>query len=335
VTIGVRNLHRDIAMAALRRLLVTVLLLCAANRATADEVRLSNGDRLTGTVVSLADGTLTFKTPHGDLKLPWADVAAIRIDRQLLVTTGTAPARLMTFDSTTGAGPALADIAAIAEPAPPVAWDGGANAGLLTTGGNTDISSLRLDGQLTARTALDRYTASGVVNRAHDSGRDTAENWTTAFAYSRFLTKRLFADANTIFTNDRFRDLDLRTALGVGLGYQVWDTPSASLSFNGGYGWVNENFDTAPDDSYSALREAVKLDLFFANKRVLAFHHHDGYFGVTGDDNLFFRAQNGLRFALAGALVSTVQLDVDYDRTPAPGRVSTDRSFAFTLGYRF
>jgi hypothetical protein len=98
---------------------------------------------------------------------------------------------------------------------------------------------------------------------------------------------------------------------------------------------VDENFDAAPDDSYSAIKESAKLDLFFANKRLNAFHHHDGYFGVTGEDNLFFRAQNGLRFALTAGLVSTIQLDVDYDRSPAPGRVNTDRSFAFTLGYRF
>ncbi len=323
-------------MKILRLILPLALLFFpAAGSAAADEVRLANGDRVTGTVVSMADGTLTFKTPHGELTMPWNEVTALKIDRQLLVTTATAPAQLMTLDTAAGAGPTLADVVAIAAPTPPVTWDGGANAGLLTTGGNTDISSLRLDGALAARTAFDRYTASGVVNRARDSGRDTADNWTTAFAYSRFLTERLFADANAILTNDRFRDLDLRTALGVGLGYQVWDRPSASLSFNGGYGWVNENFDTAPDDSYAALREAVKLDLFFANKRVQAFHHHDGYFGVTGDDNLFFRAQTGVRLALAAALVSTAQFDVDYDRSPAPGRVSTDRSVAFTLGYRF
>jgi putative salt-induced outer membrane protein YdiY len=319
-------------MKTLRPLLALVILLFAADPSAADEVRLANGDRLTGTVVSLSDGTLTFKTPHGELNLPWADVAALRIDQPLLVRTATAAAQLMTLDST---GPALADIVEIAAPAPAVTWKGGANAGLLNTGGNTDVSSLRLDGELTARTRADRYTASAVVNRARDDGRDTAENWTASATYSRFLNERLFVDGNAIFTNDRFRDLDLRTALGLGIGYQVWEGPMASLSFNGGFGWVRENFDTAPDDSYSALRESTKLDVFFANKRLQAFHHHDGYFGVTGDDNLFFRAQNGLRFSLTARLVSTIQFDVDYDRSPAPGRVNTDRSFAFTLGYRF
>jgi putative salt-induced outer membrane protein YdiY len=332
----VRSLHQWASMKTLRSIVGLVIFLVAAVRpAAADEVRLANGDRLTGAVVSLADGTLTFKTPHGDLKLPWAEVTALRIDQPLLVRTTAAPAQLMTLDSTAGTGPALSDIVEIAAPAPAVIWSGGANAGLLKTGGNTDISSLRLDGEVTARARADRYAASGVVNRAQDDGGETAENWTTSLTYNRFLNERLFVDASTIFTSDRFRDLDLRTALGAGIGYQVWEHPKASLSLNAGVGWVHENFDAADDDSYTALRESAKLDVFFADKRLQAFHHHDGYFGVTGDDNLFFRTQNGLRLALTAGLVGAIQLDVDYDRSPAPGRLNTDRSFALTLGYRF
>jgi hypothetical protein len=30
-----------------------------------------------------------------------------------------------------------------------------------------------------------------------------------------------------------------------------------------------------------------------------------------------------------------VQLDLDYDRSPSPGRSDTDRTFALTFGYRF
>jgi putative salt-induced outer membrane protein YdiY len=236
---------------------------------------------------------------------------------------------------TSGTGPALADITAIATPPPPLAWTGGASAGLLATGGNSDVSSTRVDGELIARTPRDRYTATAIVNRAEDTGRETSNNWTAALAYDRFISERLFAQASTILTNDRFRDLDLRTALGAGIGYQVWDSPLTSLSVNAGLGYVHENFDGAPNDSYAAARESAKLDLYFADKRVSAFHHHDGYFGVTGDDNLFFRMQNGVRLAVVSGFVTTAQVDIDYDRSPAAGRVSTDRSFSLTFGYRF
>lgn len=301
----------------------------------ADEVRLANGDRITGSVVRLEGGTLTFKTAHGDLQVPWAEVISLKMDTPLLVRVADAEPRLLALDTTAAGTPALAAVVAIEAPVPPLVWRGGASAGLLQTGGNTDVNSLRMDGEAIARTAHDRYSASAVVNRTSDNGRDTAENWTTTFGYDRFLSKRIFVNANAIFTNDRFRDLDLRTAVGAGLGYQIRDTARARLSVDGGIGYVRENFATAPDDSYTALREAAKLDVFVAGKTVQAFHHHDGYFGVTGEDNLFFRMQNGVRLALVAGFVTTAEVDVDYDRSPAPGRVQTDRSFALTLGYRF
>jgi putative salt-induced outer membrane protein YdiY len=309
------------------------LLVAAALHAlpcAADDVQLKNGDRLTGTVVSLDADTLKFKTSYGDLDLPWPEVAALTVDEPILVTTpdGRAPAP--------ASGPIdIATVTALARPVPPLVWTGGANAGFLQTSGNTDVNSLRLDADVTARAAANRYTIGGDLNRAEDTGRETARNWTVSGNYDRFVSRRLYINANTIFTNDPFRDLDLRTALGAALGYQVLDTLMTQLSVEGGLGWVNENFESVPDDSYAALREGVKLDVLLVADRLTLFHQHDSYLGVTGDDNLFVKMKNGVRLGLFAGLVTTVQLDLDYDRSPSPGRRNTDRAFSLTFGYRF
>lgn len=305
------------------------LILCAGV-ASADELRLKNGDRLTGEAVGLDAGKLTFKTAHGVLTVAWEEVAALSIDRQMLITARGGEPQLGALTGVT-----LADVVAIAAPSPPLVWSGGANAGLIAAGGNTDVDSLRIDGEVIARRPRDRFTTAAAVNRAQDSGRDTARNWTASSVYDRFLTKRLYANAGAIFTSDRFRSLDLRSAFGAGLGYDVWQTPRGSLSVDAGPAYVRENFDDAETDSYAALHEGVRLSAFFAGRRVEAFHRHDGYFGITGEDNLFFGMQNGVRLAIAAGLVSTIRLDVDYDRSPAPGRQTTDRTIALTFGYRF
>lgn len=308
---------------------LVAILACLARTAAADEVRLSNGDRLTGRVVSLAGGTLTFSTPNGDLRIPWANVSALTIDEPILVTRGSTPAASATGVIT------LTDVTALARPQPAVVVDGGANAGFISSAGNTDVNSLRLDGDVVARASANRYTASAAITRAEDGDVETARNWSAAFKYDRFLSTRMFLNANAIFTNDRFRDLDLRTALGAGLGYQVLQTPVVALTVDGGLGWVNENLESLPDDRYAAAREAVALTVTAVPDRVQLFHQHDGYFGVTGDDNLFIRMQNGVRVGLAAGFVTTLRLDLDYDRSPAPGRRNTDQTFSLTLGYRF
>ena len=328
-----------------RHLLLLLVLLATASPALADELRLTNGDRITGRVVSLAGGTLTFSTAGGDLKVPWNTVSALFVEEPILATIAGAEPVSVTIGGPDGAGGllvqpggravAITDITALARPEPAVTIDGGANAGFLTSAGNTDVNSLRLDGDLAVRAAANRYTASAAVTRTEDRDVETARNWNTSLKYDRFLTPRLFVNANTILTNDRFRDLDLRTAIGAGLGYQVLDTAFVTLTADGGLGWVDENYGTQPDDRYTAARESAALAINPIPDRLQLFHQHDGYFGVTGDDNLFIRTQNGIRFGLAAGFVTTLRLDFDYDRTPAEGRNNTDKTFAVTLGYRF
>ncbi len=308
--------------------LVLLALLLAAP-ALADEVQLRNGDRLTGTVVTLANGTLTFSTPYGNVRVPWTDVTSLIVAEPILVTIGGKTALQP------GGTIALAQVTALERRRPAFVIDGGANAGLITTAGNTDVNNLRMDGDVVARGGENRYSASAAVTRAQDRGVETARSWSTALKYDRFLSERLFVNGNAILTSDRFRDLDLRSAIGAGIGYQVLATPVVTLTADAGLGYVNENLASQPDDSYTAFRESATLRVAVVRDRVQVFHQHDGYFGVTGDDNLFMRMQNGVSIALAGGFVTTLRHDLDYDRSPAPGRRSTDRTLALTLGYRF
>jgi putative salt-induced outer membrane protein YdiY len=324
-------------------LVVCLLVIGWASVASADEIRLKNGDRYTGKVVSLAKGVLRFDTGHGTLDVPWADISVATIDSPIVVSVSGAPPLTATTMSVAdgqvvvapGTTVPASTITSLTRPDGPTTVVGGANAGLLSTGGNTDVNSLRVDGDVVVKARQNRYTASGVVNRAVDRGVETARNATATGRYDRFLNSRFYANVDALFTRDRFRDLDLRTALGVGLGYQVADTARVHAGLEAGYGYVNERFFVAADDSYHAVRDTVSVDVFAVGKRLTLFHRHDGFFGLTGDDNLFVQTRNGVRVGLGGGLVATIQYDVDYDRSPAPGRKTTDRALGVTFGYRF
>lgn len=328
----------------MRRLLLFCVCLMIAAPVAADEILLTNGDRFTGTVVSMTGNTLTVNTRYGPVRIGWADVASLVVTDPILVITmtGTAPAevRIAAGDAPgrvaldPGGPIELAQIIGLARPQPAITYTGGASAGLISTSGNTEVSSLRIDGDITVRAEENRYNAALAINRAEDRDVETARKWTAALNYDRFLNERLFVNGNAIFLNDRFRDIALRTALGAGIGYQVLDTALLKLMVKAGLGWVNQNFDVAEDDSYTAARESATLDVPLVPDRVLLFHNHDGYYGL-GDDNLFFRMSNGARVSLLGGLVTTMQIDFDYDRLPSPGRKNTDRTFALTFGYRF
>jgi putative salt-induced outer membrane protein YdiY len=324
--------------------LVLLVSFFSVRAAGADELRLKNGDRITGTATSLAGGTLLFKTSGGDLKVAWSDVVSLAIEQPMLVTVGTAAPTSATFAAADAngrvtlvpGGPvALTEIVALARPQPAWVLTGGAGAGVVETAGNTQVNNVRLSGDVIARGATDRYTVSAIATHANDRGVETARNWSATGKYDRFLTSRLFANANADFTNDRFRDIDLRSALGAGIGYQVLQTARTALTADAGLAWVKENFKSIADDSYTAAHESASLQVQLLPNRVQLFHLHDGYFGISGGNKMFIRTQNGVRLGLAAGFVTTIEEDVDYDRRPSPGRRQTDRTFALTLGYRF
>jgi len=330
----------------IRRLLaiVTSALILAAVPAHADEVRLKNGDRLTGDVSSLTGGTLVFKTSLGEVKIPWADVTSLAVDNAVYVTVAQNPPILTTFDAADAngyvtlmpGGPVLlSEITGLALRNSRWQMSGGAGAGFVQTAGNTVVSNVRLSADANARHGSDRFAFTAAATRAKDRDVESARNWSATGKYDRFLTSRLFATANAVFTNDRFRDIDLRTALGAGLGLQLIDNARVKLSGSGGVGWVSENFISIADDSYNAAFENGALTIALVPSRVELFHSHDGYFQISQGDKKFLRMQNGIRLSLVAGFVTTLQQDMDYDHRPSPGRKQTDSSVSLALGYRF
>src|SRR5256885_12147431 len=146
-----RSFAQPAAMTRTLPLCLAALLLAVP--AHADEVRLKNGDRITGVATSLVGGTLVFKAPGGDLKIPWADVASLAIEQPMLVTVGTAAPTSATFAAADpngrvtlvpGGPVALTEIVALARPQPAWVVTGGAGAGIVETAGNTQAHHVRL-----------------------------------------------------------------------------------------------------------------------------------------------------------------------------------------------
>jgi putative salt-induced outer membrane protein YdiY len=315
--------------------------------ATADELWLLNGDVLTGTAQTMDGGVLTFKTPYAEnVRVAWKNVAGLQTGRMMRVTIRGAGAHTVWIGPgidgrlrlQTNVGdsiePLVRDVVSIAPTLFGVVMSGRAETGLLVTSGASNVNSLRLAGELVFRAAQRRSTTDVQLNRTQDHGVETTRNVTWTFRQQEFLTDHLYGTANVIVTNDKFRDIDLRTAPGIGLGYQVLNFGVTALSFDGGLGYVSENHTIEGDRHYWAMRENVKYEYWVIRKRLQFFHQHDGYFGLTGNENLFMKARTGLRINLTGGMIMTGQLGLDYDRRPFLGQKNIDRTFAITLGYQ-
>ncbi len=322
----------------------------AMSSALADEVVLHNGDRITGEVVRIENGKLTVKTPYaGTIKIDRKDIASLTTDKPVYIvideinrvqaTIIAAEAGTVTLSDGDwmATGPlALDRITGLTrEPEPAVKVRGRINIGVSSTSGNTQTEKLHADAEVIARSAKNRFTIGGGTKRTKDREVETESNSRAYLKYDHFITKKWYAYANADTERDKFKDIKLRTTLGVGTGYQFLESKKTNLSVEGGINYVNTDFEFAPDDSYPAGRWAIRFDRFLFESNTQFFHQHEACFGLEDSDNIFVRTQTGLRWPVLEGLDATAQYNVDWDNNPAAGRVKTDRAVLFTLGYRW
>ena len=316
----------------------------------ADELRMKNGDRISGTVIRMEDEKLIFKTSYtGEISINWADIATITTDSSIKIVlsdesvlSGVAkPAQngTMKLEVEKTTGPVSFDLAEVKSinpvPEPPIKFKGYVNVGANVTKGNTDTETFHINTELIARTVKNRFTIGGELNYGTENGEETADNAIGFIKYDHFLTKKWYLYSNASFERDDFKDIKLRTALGVGAGYQFLELPLTNLSTEAGVNYINEDFDDAEDGSYPAGRWAVTFDIYLLKKIIQFFHFHEGFVGFEDAEDIFIRSRTGFRFLLYKNFFATTQVNWDWDNTPAPGRKRTDEMYLFTLGYKW
>lgn len=323
----------------------------SCQHALADEVRLKNGDLIKGRIIKKETDKLILKTDYaGEIGILWVAVDGLKSDQPLHVVLNdqtsfkgmlaeAAPGKAKA-SLTQGEGEIEIDLASLQyiNPSPEVTgqgvnWSGYANIGGSVTDGNTDTRNIRLDTEAIARTRDNRFTIGAIVNRAESDGIDTQFNSRGYMKYDHFLTKKWYAYANNSLENDKFRDIKLRTTIGVGNGYQIFEQDDLNLAIEGGLNYVSTDYRLGEDEQYPSARWAVKYNqkIFSGNTQV--FHEHEYLLSLEDMKNNLFFSKTGLRFPLGYGFNASTQFNFDYAQMPTAGRKHADSAVVFNLGY--
>ena len=318
--------------------------------AMADEIVIANGDRLTGKIVRKESDTLVLATSYaGDVTVKWADIRRNSADGPVAVyfedgskLSGTLrPTEdgmvIVTSEEVTSVPTPLAKLRFI-NPSAEVSGEGAKvtghiNAGLSSSAGNSQTTKIYLDTEGAIRSREDRYTLGARGARTDDRDVQSESNWLGYAKYDHFFTKKWYGYGNGDFEYDRFKDIRLRSTLGLGSGYQFFESERTNLLLEGGLTYVHTDFIIGENDTYPAARYALKYDQKLFTSNIQFFHAHEVLVGLDNANKVFVRSQTGLRIPLIDRLNATAQYNVDWDNTPTGGRGSTDRILLLTLGY--
>lgn len=328
-----------------------IVLFVWALPAVADEVHLTNGDRLTGEILRMENQELLLKTTYaGEVIIKWPEVVCVVSQKDLtvvlkskevLIGRATCPSTgvIQVVGDNIGESARLspADLHAInpSPPPPAITYKGSVTAGGSVTDGNTDSKAVNTSAKFEARSKRHRFTIGAKYNEGETDDKLTARNTTGSFKYDFFVTKKLYSYAQSLFERDDFQDLDLRSTMGLGLGYQIFDSKRASLFGEAGVSYFNEDYELSEDRHYTSGRWSVGFDYQLIPERVKFFHLHEGYYSLEESDSYYIRSEQGFRLPLVYHFLANFQVDYDYNSQPAPGKQKTDTVYIFGLAYEY
>jgi putative salt-induced outer membrane protein YdiY len=325
--------------------LVAVLTVWAGT-ARADEVTLKNGDRLTGDIVRMGEGNLVFKTLYaGEVKIDWKEVQSIRskapvkvqmLDGSVLqgILTSPSPDRIVVTSDQFGPTMAipLTNIQAL-NPPPMVRHSGAFNLAGVVAKGNSDSTAINASALYTLRADRHRFGVEGKYNYGEQSGKVNVRNLLAQLTYDVFITKRAFFNTFASFEQDTFQDLNLRSTIGAGPGYQFIDTKQTQLSATVGVAYVNEDWRTREDTGSVAGHWGVNFTTALIPDRLIFFHRQEGFYDFKAPNAWRLRADQGVRVPVYKQFAVNLEYDLRYNSNPVPGRKKSDHLYIVGISY--
>jgi hypothetical protein len=326
-----------------------------------DEIKMKDGDRITGSVVKKDGDAVTIKSKNfGEVKLKWSDVAEIKTDQPLNVVLGdrTVKATIQSQGSQLQVGEQSVtpgEITAVRNDDEQKIYERFRHPGLLDlwaisgslniagARGNAETSTLILPINFVRATNTSRTTAyfNTIRSTATIGGVSarTAQAVRGGWGYNRNITKRVFLNGFNDYEYDKFQSLDLRTVLGGGAGYSVRKGEFGQLSAVAGIAWNREAFGASSAAAAFTRRSAqgywgddFSYKLSARTSLTQAFRMFNN---LTDSGNYRTNFDFGATTQLVRWLSWNIDLSDRYLSNPAPGRKKNDLVYSTGFGFSF
>lgn len=314
--------------------------------AWADQIEFGDGNVLQGTVTRLEKGTLTFSTEYAEkIQIPVEKIQTLFTDKAVKI-------KMVNDSILTGKLTTLEDgqIAVILEPVgeivpfqwdqvkninePPGRWDGHLSLGGNVQTGNVDRASVSFSFDTRRNWQHDRFQFRILHNYAEKDGSITARNTFGATKFDHFFTDVFFSALSLEVLKDEFKDLNLRSIMGLGLGYRVLKEDRITLELEAGVTYFSEDLDQGQDDQFISGRGGLTLSVQILEN--LLFKDYLLYY-PSFDEPKEYRLRNeaSLISTLGKGWALKLTHIFDQNSTPSPGFDDKDQQFIFSIQYAF
>lgn len=329
--------------------LAGLLALALWGNAQADTLLLHNGDRLTGTLISIADEKVAFETVYaGVLKVEQRVVSQIETSRnyifrgaafeqrgQLLVIDGQqsvgqpddySPLDITSIESADRVQRVVAML--------PLDWVSRVDLSAVFSSGNSSTESFNTLAESRLKRTNAEHLATLLRNTEKAEGVTSKDQVDLSYGFKRFFSPRWYGSANGNYFRDELKDIDQRLSLGAGLGFQLANSRLGVLSTEVGVSAVQERLDGI-DRTNPAGRWAIDFQRYFFDRRMELFHRQTVLAIASENRGQVLTSSTGLRFALSERIDTALRTDINYETDPPPGSKKTDTTYTLGIGLKF
>lgn len=286
--------------------LVAGLTLAFSYSAYSDQISLTNGDRLQGTLVSQTDSTISWQSEiFGLLEIPADQFALIH------------PAPMT---------------AVISEPDHSASFNGSVGLSGSYLGGNEQRDDLELDIGLTFEKGDASHRASLNYETLGQDNQSTINDYGVAYGIDWSISDRWYWGNNFFYGADDKRQIDQSVSVGTNVGYQFWKNDTGRLSTEIGLTWINDKLFSSITDDRLTWAWSGDYEKLLIRKVSLSYSHQLNV-SIKDPDNTQLAVDIGVIVPVTDKLDTKISWDWSFDNQPEVGNEKIDRKLKFGINY--
>ena len=329
-------------------ILLLFLLILFADNLRADVVYFDNGDRLSGDIASMVDNKLTLEnTPIGKVEIDTTKVKTFstsepidihfmngQSEKEVIEQSDEGRVAVKSKESDDLRQVEIGDIFRLGPLDDDVVWGGNIRSGLNGSNGDSDTLNFNAGLNLQRRSLRDRTTLNGEYIFQQSDGETDENKWFSDLKYDYFITDDFYSFSLFRIEQDEASDLDLRTILSTGIGYQWIERKDLKFATEAGVSWLYEDYSTGMDDNKITARLAYLYENDLWDK--VKFFNNLEFFPQFNDPSDFFLTTTaGLRTNVSKTIFTEAKVIYEHDSTPAEGTGKNNVNYLFSLGMNF
>ena len=334
---------------SLRALTVVPVLTAVVLSAPAfgDQLKMKNGDVITGEVKKIEDGELFIEPTYGsEFSVDLAEIASVEADQAFEIELESGEKIEATFAGgengtqtvIVDGSPVTVAMTDFAEATEPEDWYdrvSHVDVNITESSGNTDSSNWLIFADTALKLGDHRHLGELTFTREKIDGEYTKKQDLFNYNYNWLFSGPWYLGGMFTYERDPIKELDHRYTTGVTLGRDIFNDSDTFLTMSVGAGWSEEEFFGQPKDSGGVALWNLRYTQDFRDGDFAFYHNHNINYQLYGNENMIFKSNTGVQFDLIEDIYAKISLRYDYETEPAEGAQNEDTTFAIGIGAEF